>query len=58
MGPRSFKHKSPRDVKGDNGWSKPLERGTGLIPQVVGGMAITVVAGLIFSRVASTNERK
>jgi hypothetical protein len=59
VGPRSFAHRSPRDVKGDGGWSKPLERGTGLIPQVIGGLAITAIAGLLFSRVAaSSSERK
>ena len=59
VGPRSFKPRSPRDVKGDNGWSKPLERGTGFIPQVIGGLAVTAIAGLLFSRVAaSSSDRK
>ena len=57
-GPRPFKARSPRDVKEDDGWSRPLEKGTGMIPQVVGGLAITVIAGVLFSRVASNNERK
>jgi hypothetical protein len=59
VGPRSFKPRSPRDVKGANGWLRPLERGTGVVSQVVGGLAITVIAGLLFSRVATnSNDRK
>jgi hypothetical protein len=59
VGPRAFKPRSPRDVKGNAGWSKPLERGTGIVPQVIGGLAITAIAGLLFSRVAAgSSERK
>jgi hypothetical protein len=59
VGPRPFKTRSPRDVKGDGGWSRPLERGTGVVSQVVGGLAMTVIAGVLFSRIAiSSNERK
>jgi hypothetical protein len=59
VGPRTYKPRSPRDVKGDGGWSKPLERGTGVVPQVIGGVAITVIAGVLFSRIAAgSSDRK
>lgn len=52
-GPRTFKSSSPKSVKGEGEWSKPLERGTGIVSQVVGGLAITGITGLLLLKIVT-----
>jgi len=40
-------------VKGEGEWSKPLERGTGIVSQVVGGLAITGITGLLLLKIVT-----
>jgi hypothetical protein len=55
---RTHGSRKPRPVKRADGWSKPMERNTGLASNVVGALTIVGITGLLLSRIVNERGRK
>ena len=49
--PLTHGSKKPRPVRRGDEWSKPMERKTGFASNVVGGLALVGITGMLLSRI-------